>query len=120
MKFSYKGTKTKVETAMETAENKKKSSEPTLADISAATTRIISILDDEEGEDDAIWKKPEKRKVTLYEKKRKQEFKMVKRNRPHFTDEQAWMVVNAVDGCNSLQAENEADKDVLTSETDSG
>ena len=108
-KLSYKKTKAK---GGNITSNENEPPKSTLPNISAATTTNTSIQDIKEN-------KAERSKITLYEKKRRQEFKVVKHNKPHFTDEQAWMVVNLVDGFKSLQTENEADKNVLASDTDS-
>ena len=64
--------------------------------------------------------KPEpKPMITRYLKKRRREVKVIMNRRPHFTREMAEAVVNCVDGADSLQSDNERDKLILTSDTDS-
>ncbi|RMJ27902.1 hypothetical protein PHISP_01245 [Aspergillus sp. HF37] len=100
--------------------NDSESSDPTPANTSAADTANLSTRNAKGKEDEEPKEKvPEKPKITRYQKKRRREFKMIKNNKPHFTDEQAWIVVDMVDGSASLQDQNEADKQVLTSETNS-
>jgi hypothetical protein len=99
--------------------NDSESSDTTPANTSAVATANLSTTRDSEEDEEPKEKVPEKPKITRYQKKRRREFKVIKNNRPHFSDEQAWIVVDMVDASASLQDQNEADKQVLTSETDS-
>ncbi|RJE19930.1 hypothetical protein PHISCL_07733 [Aspergillus sclerotialis] len=68
-----------------------------------------------------IQSKPKpKIKTTRYLKKRRQERKVIMNNRPHFTKKMAEAVVYSVDQFDNFQSDNERDKLILTSDTDSG
>ena len=61
-----------------------------------------------------------KPKITRYLKNRRREMKAIMKKRPHFTKEIAEAVVDSVNRLDNFQSDNERDKLILTSDTDSG
>lgn len=99
--------------------NDSESTESASASTAAASVNASAPKDNNEDDHGSKQSNRAKKIISRHEKRRKQEFKVVKRNRPHFTDAQAWAVVDMVDRSESLQDENARDKLVLSSESDS-